>query len=119
MSGIMKLPLNFYVFFAIAGLWGCGTGVDQVVGPAKPVDPKLHAALTELTNSDSPAAMQKAVEDVVQIGDYRAAAFLKSFREGQSIYKWKDRLVLVQGFHEGPGGVDVAKLFDSVLRTEY
>ena len=117
----LKNPILFgCVLAAFLCLPGCGGGVGgkAAVFPG-PVAQDVRDAIDRLTSPDSDAdAQAAALGDFVKAGDSRAAAFLRSFREGQSIYRWKDRLVLVEKFDTDDDGNRTAGLFDHFLRTE-
>ena len=112
MPGFRNLFFSTFAVLALLGLAGCGAETESVEHRSGPASPEVHDAIARLTAGDADAA-PGALDDLVKAGDYRMAAFLKSFREGQSIYRWKDRLVLVDGFEDG-----VAVLQDHILRTK-
>ena len=112
MPGFRNLFFSTFAVLALLGLVGCGAETESVEHRSGPASPEVHDAIARLTAGDADAA-PGALDDLVKAGDYRMAAFLKSFREGQSIYRWKDRLVLVDGFEDG-----VAVLQDHILRTK-
>ncbi len=117
----LKIPaLLGCVLIAFSCLQGCGGGDGghrEIV--SGPVSRDVRDAIGQLTSPDSDAGAQgEALADCVKAGDYRVAAFLRSFREGQSIYRWKDRLVLVETFDEDDDGNRTARLFDHIQRTE-
>ncbi|MFP6737900.1 MAG: urea ABC transporter permease subunit UrtB [Planctomycetota bacterium] len=122
MPGFRNLFFSSLTFLALLGLAGCD-GQDESEKISL-VSPEVNDAIARLTAGDADAA-PGALNDLVKAGDYRIAAFLKSFREGQSIYRWvegppewKNRLVLVDKFKDGvavlhypiyrlPGGSDL------------
>ena len=117
MPGLNKLFFSSCVLLALLSIWGCGGGRPAL--NTGPVGQDLRDAISLLTSEDSDADAQAGVlADFVKIGDSRGAAFLRSFREGQSIYRWKDRLVLVEKFDTDDDGNRSARLFDHILRTE-
>ena len=120
MPGLNKLFFSSCVLLALLSIWGCGGGDGgQAALDTGPVGPALQDAISRLSSEDSDAdARLEAVADFVKAGDLRGIAFLKSFREGQSIYRWKDRLVLVEKFDSDDEGNRSARLFDHILRTE-
>ncbi|MEC8935276.1 MAG: urea ABC transporter permease subunit UrtB [Planctomycetota bacterium] len=120
MPGLNKLFFFSCVLLALLSSWGCGGGDGgQAALDTGPVGQDLQDAISRLSSEDSDAdARLAAVADFVKAGDLRAIAFLKSFREGQSIYRWKDRLVLVEKFDSDAEGNSSARLFDHILRTE-
>ena len=120
MSGLNKLFFFSCVLLALLSSWGCGGGDDgQAALDTGPVGQDLQDAISRLSSEESDAdARLAAVADFVKAGDLRGIAFLKSFREGQSIYRWKDRLVLVEKFDSDADGNSSARLFDHILRTE-
>ena len=114
---------NLILFgFVLIAFWGLAFMVVRVGGKvvdSSPASQEVRAAITRLTSPDSDAdAQAAALGDFVKAGDSRAAAFLRSFREGQSIYRWKGRLVLVEKFDTDDDGNRTARLFDHFLRTE-
>ena len=120
MPGLNKLFFSSCVLLALLSIWGCGGG-DGGHAPLDtgPVGQDLQDAISRLSSEDSDADTRlEAVADFVKAGDLRGVAFLKSFREGQSIYRWKDRLVLVEKFDSDADGNSSARLFDHILRTE-
>ena len=120
MPGLNKLFFFSCVLLALLSNWGCGGGDGgQAALDTGPVGQDLQDAISRLSSEDSDAdARLAAVADFVKAGDLRGIAFLKSFREGQSIYRWKDRLVLVEKFDSDAEGNSSARLFDHILRTE-
>ena len=120
MPGLNKLFFSSCVLLALLSIWGCGGGDGgQAALDTGPVGQDLQDAISRLSSEDSDAdARLEAVADFVKAGDLRGVAFLKSFREGQSIYRWKDRLVLVEKFDSDDEGNRSARLFDHILRTE-
>ena len=120
MPGLNKLFFFSCVLLALLSSWGCGGGDGgQAALDTGPVGQDLQDAISRLSSEDSDAdARLAAVADFVKAGDLRGIAFLKSFREGQSIYRWKDRLVLVEKFDSDAEGNSSARLFDHILRTE-
>jgi urea transport system permease protein len=120
MPGLNKLFFSSCVLLALLSIWGCGGGDGgQAALDTGPVGQDLQDAISRLSSDDSDAeARLEAVADFVKAGDLRGVAFLKSFREGQSIYRWKDRLVLVEKFDSDDEGNRSARLFDHILRTE-
>ena len=120
MPGLNKLFFSSCVLLALLSIWGCGGGDGgQAALDTGPVGQDLQDAISRLSSEDSDAAARlEAVADFVKAGDLRGVAFLKSFREGQSIYRWKDRLVLVEKFDSDDEGNSSARLFDHILRTE-
>ncbi len=120
MPGLNKLFFSSCVLLALLPIWGCGGGDGgQAALDTGPVGQDLQDAISRLSSDDSDAdARLEAVADFVKAGDLRGIAFLKSFREGQSIYRWKDRLVLVEKFDSDDEGNSSARLFDHILRTE-
>ena len=120
MPGLNKLFFFSCVLLALLSSWGCGGGDGgQAALDTGPVGQDLQDAISRLSSEDSDAdARLAAVADFVKAGDLRGIAFLKSFREGQSIYRWKDRLVLVEKFDSDADGNSSARLFDHILRTE-
>lgn len=120
MPGLNKLFFFSCVLLALLSSWGCGGGDGgQAALDTGPVGQDLQDAISRLSSEDSDAdARLAAVADFVKAGDLRGIAFLKSFREGQSIYRWKDRLVLVEKFDSDDEGNSSARLFDHILRTE-
>ena len=114
----LKNPILFgFVLAAFLCLPGCSGGVGgKAPAPPAPVSQDVRDAIGRLTSPDSDA-QAAALGDFVKAGDFRAAAFLRSFREGQSIYRWKDRLVLVEKFDTDDDGNRTARLFDHFLRT--
>ena len=120
MPGLNKLFFSSCVLLALLSIWGCGGGDGgQAALDTGPVGQDLQDAISRLSSEGSDAdARLEAVADFVKAGDLRGVAFLKSFREGQSIYRWKDRLVLVEKFDSDDEGNRSARLFDHILRTE-
>ena len=120
MPGLNKLFFFSCVLLALLSSWGCGGGDGgQAALDTGPVGQDLQDAISRLSSEESDAdARLAAVADFVKAGDLRGIAFLKSFREGQSIYRWKDRLVLVEKFDSDDEGNSSARLFDHILRTE-
>ena len=120
MPGLNKLFFFNCVLLVLLSSWGCGGGDGgQAALDTGPVGQDLQDAISRLSSEDSDAdARLAAVADFVKAGDLRGIAFLKSFREGQSIYRWKDRLVLVEKFDSDDEGNSSARLFDHILRTE-
>ena len=120
MPGLNKLFFFSCVLLALLSSWGCGGGDGgQAALDTGPVGQDLQDAISRLSSEESDAdARLAAVADFVKAGDLRGIAFLKSFREGQSIYRWKDRLVLVEKFDSDAEGNSSARLFDHILRTE-
>ncbi len=120
MPGLNKLFFFSCVLLALLSIWGCGGGDGgQAALDTGPVGQGLQDAISSLSSEDSDAdARLAALADFVKAGDLRGIAFLKSFREGQSIYRWKDRLVLVEKFDSDADGNSSARLFDHILRTE-
>ena len=112
MPGLRNLFFSLFTLLALSGLMGCGSQKGPEEDRSGPVLPEVEDAIGRLTGPDSDAAPQ-ALADLVAAGDWRVADFLKSFREGQSIYRWGDRLVLVEKFEDG-----AAVLHDPILRTE-
>ena len=120
MPGLNKLFFFSCVLLALLSSWGCGGGDGgQAALDTGPVGQDLQDAISRLSSEESDTdARLAAVADFVKAGDLRGIAFLKSFREGQSIYRWKDRLVLVEKFDSDDEGNSSARLFDHILRTE-
>ena len=120
MPGLNKLFFFSCVLLALLSSWGCGGGDGgQAALDTGPVGQDLQDAISRLSSEESDTdARLAAVADFVEAGDLRGIAFLKSFREGQSIYRWKDRLVLVEKFDSDDEGNSSARLFDHILRTE-
>ena len=120
MPGLNKLFFFSCVLLALLSSWGCGGGDGgQAALDTGPVGQDLQDAISRLSSEESDTdARLAAVADFVTAGDLRGIAFLKSFREGQSIYRWKDRLVLVEKFDSDDEGNSSARLFDHILRTE-
>ena len=112
MPGFRNLFFSSLAFLALLAFAGCGAETESVEELSGPAGPEVHDAIGRLTGGDADAAAA-ALADLVKTGDYRIVDFLKGFREGQSIYRWKDRLVLVDGFEDG-----VAVLKDHILRTK-